>query len=72
MIPFLKRFKEVVSHFPDRAAVVDLEDMMGQERISYVVEDSDARLTLLSARAVRIMALAAVPMSLTYLLTSYY
>jgi hypothetical protein len=24
MIPFLRRFKEVVSHFPDRAAVVDL------------------------------------------------
>lgn len=33
---------------------------------------TDARLVLLSTRAVRIMALAAVPMSLTYLLTSYY
>lgn len=104
MIPFLRRFKEVVSNFPDRAAVVDLEgsrstsyldlnkysdrvatylrhlgigkedvvgiyfpkgmeyiaarigvikagaawvaleDMMGQERISYVVEDSGAKL----------------------------
>ena len=32
MIPFLKRFKEVVSHFPDRTAVVDME---GNRSVSY-------------------------------------